>query len=478
MDFVTVAFERSGQVPIHLEHIGNYQDGQESPFLDKVLPHVHRWESLAIHQPSVNVAIQYFSVQVSAPKIKSILLSSLTNGSLHQRHICSFFGGGLANLEELRVYFWGDIGWRGLNCTRLRILDIEREQSLDLGAVLNILAANPCLESLRIHDVSFAHYPQPGLIPAPLPLDHLKELTLTDVTHAMEDAFTGSNVAIGGLLQRIKFRTDVTFTLRMKLQTDSSLTPQKLTSLIPSPVEHLACLSGMDGFQRADVTVGFGGTHFLLKIQDSSCSKPIFSFEVDGLPQQVANEWVVESLRQATTTPVDLRLRFGSGDSGFSLDEVFGFQLWDSVMDLTLTGNFYTAPHVGRNLLRLLSTPCMSEDGLMVMPFPKLQHLCISRVPAIKGKYMLAMVQARFALPGSTEAAVHSAVPVPLTIRCGLGVGGWINKYQDRILAIPGVEGIRAAAAGGAPWTGRSSSSSSSEPEWPPGYYYNPVRRY
>ncbi|KIO25988.1 hypothetical protein M407DRAFT_24739 [Tulasnella calospora MUT 4182] len=203
MDFVSVAFERSGQVPIHLKHIGNHQDGQESLFLDRVLLHVHRWESLAIHQPNVNVAIQFLSV--SAPKIKSILLSSLTNGSLHQRHVDSLFGGGLANLEELRVYFWGDIGWRGLKCTRLRILDIEREYSLDLGAVLNILAANPCLESLRIHDISFVHYPQPDLILAPIPLDHLKELTLTDVKYATENAFIGSNVAIGDLLQRIKF---------------------------------------------------------------------------------------------------------------------------------------------------------------------------------------------------------------------------------------------------------------------------------
>ncbi|KIO24030.1 hypothetical protein M407DRAFT_26559 [Tulasnella calospora MUT 4182] len=345
-----------------------------------------------------------------------------------------------------------------------------------MGAILGILATNPYLEVFRLSNVRFALYPEHDPIPAPISLDHLTQVTLMDITQATEDPFSGSNVVIGYILQRIRFRTGTAFTVRTKLKTNASLTPEEFINVVPSPVEALAYLSLADGPQRADVDVKFGGNGFLFRIQDGLQSPSIvFSADVDGLPEQVAKEWVVESLRQASTTPMDLRLYFtsnecGSEPSSISLEEIFHFQLWESVVDLTLTGNPQTPPDVGRDLLRLLSTPCMSEDGIMVMPFPKLQHLGISVVPGIKGKYMLAMVQARFAPPGPTEAASHSVVPVPLMLHCGNGVGAWGRSYQDKILAVPGVKGIKTGVSHPALRLARSSSPTVSEPDWPPPY--------
>ncbi|KAG8920420.1 hypothetical protein FRC00_010061 [Tulasnella sp. 408] len=468
MDFVSEAFKRSGQVPIHLYHIGRYNDGQESPFLDKLLPHVHRWQSVAVHLPHVDVAAKYLSA--SAPKIKSILLSRLITDSHRQGRISSLFGGRLADLEELRVCCWGEIDWRGLSCTQLRILDIERGTSLDIGAVLGILAANPCLEILRLHRLKFSpKTPQPDSTPALMSLDHLRQLTLTNLTWATEDESAARNPATDHLLQRINFRTGAALTIKtMLLRTDSSLTPEEFLSLIPSPVEYLAFLLQVDDYQRADVSVGFPGLSMI--IRGSPRSKPIFSVKVCGLPKQVAREWVVESLRQSLTTAMDLRLQFDSCSLGFSLDDFSYFRLWDSVIDLTLIGNGPRAPIPGQKLLRLLSTPCISEGGIMVMPFPNLQDLRIDGTKGMKGKWVLEMVQTRFAPPGSTEAAVHSSVPVPLTIHFGNGVGGWMDKYKDKILAVPGVEGIGAAAVHETPRVTRRTSSSSSEAEWPPPY--------
>ncbi|KAG8919608.1 hypothetical protein FRC01_001206 [Tulasnella sp. 417] len=316
----------------------------------------------------------------------------------------------------------------------------------------------------------FDHCPQPDPIPAPIPLNHLEQLTLMDVTRPILGSFERSAHGLRDFLQRIRFRTGVAFSLRTKLQRNSSFSPEQLVSLIPSPVESLACIAPVDGVQKADVDIQFTGSDFLLRMQGGPEYRPIFSAEVGGLPEQVAREWVVEWLRQPSTTPMDLRLYFGSSESGFSLEDVFSFQLWESVVELTLTGNPQTPPEAGRDLLRLLSTPCMSEDEIMVMPFPKLQHLHISSVPKIKGKEMLAMVQSRFAPPGSTEAGSHSTVPVPLTIHCGNGMGDWLNRYHDRLIAVPGVDGIREGPLHPAPWLARSSSPGSPEPEWPPPY--------
>ncbi|KAG8917797.1 hypothetical protein FRC00_013194, partial [Tulasnella sp. 408] len=313
-DFISEALERSDQTPIHLKHIGKYHDGPDSSFIDRVLPHAHRWDSVAIHQPNLNVARKYFSV--SAPNIKTILLSSLGSGTYEAGAIGSLFGADLANLEKLRVDFWGAIDWRGVFCTRLRILDIDQEFSCDMGAILDILASNPHLEILRLRDITFNQYPQLDPIPAPIPLDHLTELTLMDLMQATGNPFSKSTAGTGNFLRRIRFRTGIAFTIRTKLESDSPLTPEALISRIPSPVEALTHLSRVDGFQRAHVDVKFQGGDLLFQIRDGSSPKPVLSVDVNGLTQQVAKKWVVESLRQASASTMDLRLYFGSEEYG------------------------------------------------------------------------------------------------------------------------------------------------------------------
>ncbi|KIO24031.1 hypothetical protein M407DRAFT_26560 [Tulasnella calospora MUT 4182] len=456
----------SDQAPLNIRHIGKYADGPESPFLDRVLPHSHHWESVTIHQPNTDVATKYFSLP--APIIKSILLSIVGGGIPQPGGLGSLFGGGLENLEELRVASCGSVGWRGLSCTRLRWLEIGGENCLDMGVMLDIVAANPNLEVIRMHNLSFAQLEQPSPSPAPIRLENLKELTLKDITHITEDGYlVGRDVPIVHLFQRIQFRPGTAFTMKERVQPDSFVPPEKFIGLIPNPVEALGYLSQIDDSQSVGVNAKFGGQRLQLEIQNASLSKPIFSVDMHGLPRALAKNWVVEALEGATTTPIDFRLHFGNEERGLSLEEVLYFQLWESVKDLSVDGNWQCPLDFGRGLLQLLSTRCVSDDGSLVMPFPKLQHLRLSGLSGIKARDMLEMVRTRFALPGSTEAAVDWAVPVPMTIYFGNGVGGWRNKCMDDILATPGVKGVK-----GYEESASGSSSSSSTSQWPPPYDY------
>ncbi|KAG8919607.1 hypothetical protein FRC01_001205 [Tulasnella sp. 417] len=461
IDFVSEALKRSYQAPLHLKHIGKNGDDGESPFLDETLPYSHRWESVTLHQPNDDVAAKYFSA--SAPIIKAFLLSIAAvpqPGSLG-----GLFGGALENLEELRVASCESVDWKGLSCVGLRTLDIEGETSLDMGVMFNILIANPKLQILRFENLTFAEYVQPKPTPPPIHLHDLQELTLKDIKYMTEDGYYGDDSPIARILQRIRFRPGTTFIIKEELQTEEFLvTPEEFMSLIPSPVDALAYLHRVDGLQSAEVQAAFEGDRLELEIKDNPRSKPTFSVDVRGLPQTLAKNWVVGALREVTT-PINLRLQFRNGESTliFLLDEVFFFQLWESVVDLALAGNFQLPPDFGRSFLRLLSTRFVSGGGSLVMPFPKLQHLRLTGISGIKAKDMLAMVRARFASPAVPTA--HGATPVPMTIHCGNGVGGWRNKYMDDILATPGVTDVREFYEDLADiW----SSSSSSGSEWPP----------
>ncbi|KAG9047379.1 hypothetical protein FS837_002432 [Tulasnella sp. UAMH 9824] len=435
--FVSEALEMSDNTPLHIRHIGPYTDGRESQFLDKVLPHSHRWESVTIHRPNADAAARYFTVP--APTIKAILLSRLPGG-VPQPGGLARFGGGLEYLEELRIAWCPGVDWGGLGCTQLRVLEIVGESPLDMDAVLNILAANPSLEVLRLHYVKFAPYARRESTLGPTTLHNLKELSLMDMRHLNEERHSGGDGATAHILQRIQFRPGIAFNMRTGLHTDFRSSLERHLSLIPSPVVALTRLSQIDGFQRADVYADLGDNTIGFKIEEGSRSSPVFSIEMLGLPEQVAYDWTMAALGEATKIPISLQLRFSYFESQFSLDQAFHFQLWESVNDLVLHGSLLTPPETGPKLLRLLSTPCMSEDGTMVMPFPRLQNLHLGWIWGINAEGILAMVRARFAPPGSTEDAIYSAVPAPLTIHCHRKVEGWTPRYTEEILATTGVE--------------------------------------
>ncbi|KAG9047381.1 hypothetical protein FS837_002434 [Tulasnella sp. UAMH 9824] len=457
--FVSEALEKSNHAPLHLQHIGKYGDGPESPFFEKLAPQSHRWESVTIHQPNIELAAKYFNLLT--PTIKAFVLSSLDR-YFPEPGLSNLFEEG-KNLEELRIANCGPVGWRGLSCTRLRVLEIEGQNSLDTGVLLDILAANPDLEVIRLHTLTFVQYVQPQSNPPPLFLNGLKELMLKDIT---ADWFSGRDVPIAHILQRIQLRPGVAFTLKTKLPPTPLVKPEKLISLLPSPVETLTYLSRLDDSQSPKVKAEFAGKNISLKIQGYSRPKPIFSVELDGLPEPLAKNWVVGALGE-TTIPIDLRLHFANVGElpTLSLDGIFHFQLWESVKDVSLDGNFRNPPDFSRTFLQLFSTRCTLDAGSPVMPFPKLQNLYLSGLSGIKAKGMLDMVRLRFVPTASLEATVHGAVPVPFTIHCGNGVGGWDNKYMDNILATPGVQGFKYYKG-----VSSISSSTSSEPEWPPLY--------
>ncbi|KAG8942873.1 hypothetical protein FRC04_003448 [Tulasnella sp. 424] len=476
-DFVSEALERSHQVPLHLTYIGRYADGPKSPFLDKALPHLHRWESVAIHQPNVIAVATYFSLP--APALKALRLSTRSEQATQPVVFGNLFGGVLENLEEFRVASWKEIDWRVVSCRRLRVLDIERENFLDMGVIFNILSANPSLEVLRLHTLHFNPYTTPNPLQASIYLDHLKELTLTDLMETPEYRISGNGALITHILQRVRFRTGIPFIMGLGLETGPPSTPEAFMSLIPNPVETLASLSRKDnGLQRVDVNVWFG-ERFLFEIREDPHSKPIFSISIQSndLPRRLAKDWTTEALRGGAGTPMGLRLHVRNRGSEFPLDEIFEFRSWESVANLSLDGGFQTPSSIGPDLLRLLATPCMSEEGRMVMPFPRLRSLRISGLSGIKGKDMLAFVQARFAEPASTEAAIHDSIPASLTIHCGNGVGGWRSKYMDRILEVPGVEGLNGDTNdGGSRFYPRPASPTLSGSHWPPPYDYGPSR--
>ncbi|KAG9047380.1 hypothetical protein FS837_002433 [Tulasnella sp. UAMH 9824] len=459
--FVSEALNMSNHAPLHLQHIGKYPDDPESLFMDKAVPHSHRWESVTLHQTNTELVAKY--CRILSPTVKAFRLSSLRGSISESEGLSSLFWGGLKNVEELRVADCGRVGWEGLNCTRLRVLEITGENFLDMGIVLDVLAANLNLEVIRLLRLTFAQCAQPHPSPAPLPLKNLKEPTLRYITHVTADWDWGRDVPIARILQRIQLRPSVAFTLVTELQHESVIKPEQFIYLLPSPMEALAYLSRMDGFQSAKVYAKFTGRKILLEIQEDFRSKPIFSIDVDGLPHHLVNKWVVGALGEATTIPMDLRLHFAGEIPTRSLDGVFSFQLWESVKELSMDGDFRSPLDIGRKFLQLLSTLCTSEDGSQVMPFPKRQNLYLSGLNDIKAKDMLRMVRMRFAPPTSPGATAHGTAPTPCTIYCGNGVGGWKNKCMDDILATAGVQGIKDYKD-----MFRGSSSTSSEPEWPP----------
>ncbi|KAG8931214.1 hypothetical protein FRC00_000846 [Tulasnella sp. 408] len=464
--FVSEALEKSNHAPLHLTHIRKYQDLPETPFMEKVILHSHRWESVTLHQPNAELATKY--CRILAPKMKAFLLSSMRGSISESGGLSSLFRGGLKDLEELRVADCGRVVWEGLNYTRLRVLEIRGENFLGMGIVLDILAANPNLEVIRLLRLTFVQCVQPQSSPAPLPLKNLKELTLKNITHITEDWDWGGDVPIAHILQWIQLRPSTVFTLVTELQHESSVKPEEFINLLPSPMEALAYLSRLDDFHSAKVYAKFSGRKIRLEIHEGSRSKPIFSIDVDGLPYHLVNNWVVGALGEARTIPMDLRLHFAGEEPTRSLDGVFSFQLWESVKELSLDGNFRSPLDVGRKFLQLLSTLCTSEEGTLVMPFPKLQNLYLSGLSGIKAKDMLKMVRVRFAAPAAPGATAHGTAPTPFTIHCGNGVGGWKNKCMDDILATAGVQGIKDYKD-----TASGSSSTSSESEWPPPYDYH-----
>ncbi|KAG8931215.1 hypothetical protein FRC00_000847 [Tulasnella sp. 408] len=431
----------SDNAPLHIKHIGEYPDGPESPFLDKVLPHSHRWESVTIHQPSTDAAARYFTA--SAPMIRAILLSRLPEGVPQPGGLVRF-GGGLEYLEELRIDYCEGVDWGGLECTQLRVLDIIGDDFLDMDAFLNILAANPSLEFLRLDRVEFAHYVQRESASGPIPLHNLKEMSLVDIKHLQEEGHLGGDGATAHILRRIQYPPGIAFTMKTGLHTDYQSSLERHISLIPSLMATLTRLSQIEGFQRADVNADLGGKNIRFKIEEGSRSRPVFSIEVSGLPEQVAWDWTMGALGEATKIPINPQLRFSNLGSNSALDQVFHFQLWESVDDLTLDLD-RTPPEIGERILRLLSTPYMLEDGTMVMPVPKLQNLHLGTIYGFNAEGVLAMVRARFAPPGSTEDAIHSHLPVPLTIHCELTGAGWTPKDTEELLATPGVEGFKYA---------------------------------
>lgn len=271
---------------------------------------------MAIHQPIVITVATYFSLP--APALKA--LSTRSEQATRHMVFANLFGGVLENLEEFRVASWKEIDWRRVSFRRLRVLDIEREISLDICVILGILAANPLLEVLRLHTFQFYHlYAIPNPIQAPIHLDHLKARTLMNLMETRGYSLSENGAPITHILQRVRFWTGILFVMRSGLETGSPSTPGAFMSLIPSPVETLANLPRKEnGLQGADVNVEFAERKFLFEMREDPHSKPIFSISItgNGLPRNLAKDWTTGALR-GVGSPIHLRLHVGTSGSEF-----------------------------------------------------------------------------------------------------------------------------------------------------------------
>ncbi|KAG8947401.1 hypothetical protein FRC04_010721 [Tulasnella sp. 424] len=480
-DFVSEALEKSLNLPLHVRSMGSDTHERELAFLDKVFAHRHRWESVAIHEPQAELVQTYF--HFPAPTLKKLLLSTDSRQPSEGAGFNKVFGGELENLEVLRAVRWKTIEWSDTHFTQLRVLEIEDYDRLNMGAIFNILAGNPCLEVFRLDFIAFAPYTPPHPIPSPIALESLQELTWTNVRQEVETPTGGSDVALTRILQRIRVPTCSKFEVDSWLQDGSGVSPEELVRLILPPMQVTARTTcEKSNLHPIVVDASFGESEFQLKASRGvegrreasrgSCSTPSFSIKVGALPRSIAKRWMTDQLGGESARTLELRLSFEYAEGGPSLGDVIYFQEWESVSKLDINGGSESQQSIARELFLLLSTPCDSANGVKIMPFPALQTLRLSNLP-FKGKDLVASMTARFGSDTTIASGDGVSALAALSIILADGAGGRTEEYLDKIRAIPGIKALKlfeekAFSLFGEPPTIHDTSSILSVSDWPP----------
>ncbi|KAG9049039.1 hypothetical protein FS837_011418 [Tulasnella sp. UAMH 9824] len=441
--FISEAFERSKERPLHLEYRGSDKDESGSAFLDKAIAHLHRWQSISIDSATYGVMIQYFIA--SPPMLKSMSLSS----NWQPEDPVRVFGGLWTSLEELRIKLWQNLDWGSIQSGRLRTLEIEFCDDLELSVVLRIIQENQHLEVLKLKDVMFLSLPSLSPNIRPSLLSNLKSLRLTGLRISSPNV--SHHHATYYMLRHIQFPSCTRFVLATSFSSDSEINFEEFMSSLPSPediLKHPSLDFPTSPSASCPVKACFSSTEFV--ITTGSVTRDGMGFEVSlgFVPRDLIRHWMYSLLRDKPLVSLrGLMLSVFIGGRHMQLDDIAYFQEWEAITHLSIKIHaWHRQEEVELRLLQMLATPHTSASGARRMAFPGLRLLQVHLWDAPR-EAVVEMIRKRFGTP-----EVEMCAPEIIIVE---------SEEDQEEFTWAGLDGIRSANSLSSIWFGPMSSQSS-----------------
>ncbi|KAG9045312.1 hypothetical protein FS837_006522 [Tulasnella sp. UAMH 9824] len=479
LDFVSEALDNSSQHPLRLKFVGKAQpkEQESSTFLEKTFSHLHRWEYVAIQDPSDDMIEKYFTTP--APSLKSLTICTRIPWVTDRPSpLDALFGGELDGLEELRALLWKEIDWMGFQCRRLRTMEIGGYSMLDMDDLFRILGENPDLEVLILHFITFRPYSKDTQEHNPTILCKVTQFALRCVAELLEqnDDTQRWDVPVIRILRRIRIPSCAAFALEVIKSSNSTVKSEEIFFHIPHPV---------DIFTRAD---GQASSKPVPVVQLSFCERALqcrafgslkslsrYNVTLQNISRRDLTGWILHEFNpdKWAETKLDIHVQYLLDEDHPGIDYLFKLQDWNSVVELDVSGVRNAAVPLGLGLVQRLESPQTTPTGIMNGPFLGLRALRLSHY-AVTGKEVLQMVRERFYRitnrPGKISRKSKSdATGGGLTIILGDGMNNFTDSIIREIGVSPGVKQVQTIDSDDLnlpPW--QNGSAASSESDWSP----------
>ncbi|KAG8977207.1 hypothetical protein FRC05_002207 [Tulasnella sp. 425] len=300
----------------------------------------------------------------------------------------------------------------------------------------------------------------------PVVLSHLNDLTLSRLAFAdSSNVHNRPQHPTLVILRHIRFPSCTKFTLRTSIERESTIDPEDLRGLLPSPLDILAHPSSNDlqtsQKPRGYLTAAFSEDGLTLTMAQEPGGNFTYEVKLDRTPRSISRRWLKSALED----------RPGVTLQGFKLhvyiyeysqmDDLVAFQASEAVTLLSVEiGDGGLGEGVVRRLLQILATPYTSASGITVMAFPRLLGMEVDGWE-FRGEAVLEMIKSRFGTPG-----VEAHRPEFITVNSGHRHREFWWDSLDEICELGGSTAIHFGAIDS--WPSSSPRPGSPESVWPP----------
>ncbi|KAG8952968.1 hypothetical protein FRC04_003420 [Tulasnella sp. 424] len=424
--------------------------------------HLHRLESITIHSPTHEIFAKY--IPSRAPLLKRITLWGWDQREPHDP--ISRFSGSWTYLEELRIRECRNIEWKEAQFGQLRVVDIYCYTSLEISLIFRLIQENQRLEILGLEDSTFTSSTSLTHSNTPVVLSHLKDLTLCNL--ALADPGEVNNHPQHPtllILRHIRFPSCSSFILHTSIESESTVTPEDLQSLVPSPLDLLAHPSLRDP-QTSQTTRGYLRATFLnhrliLTVDQGPGCEFRYDVRLDDTPRSITRRWLKSALENRPGVALHRCMLRVFIEEHSQMDDLVAFQDSEAVTHLSVgISGEHLREGVERRLLQILAKSCTSASGATVMAFPRLLKVEFEGWSG-RGEPVLEMIRNRFGTPG-VEA--HRPDVIIISYRYESQEVRWDSL--DDIRELRGFKAVHFGAIDHWPrWPARSRSP---ESLWPP----------
>ncbi|KAG8952947.1 hypothetical protein FRC04_003399 [Tulasnella sp. 424] len=363
--------------------------------------HLHRVESIAIYNPTHEVFAKYFTSR--APLLKRMTLRKRSEPELHG--LIRPFGGSWTSLEELRIQQWGDIEWKEVQFGQLRAVDINSCASLEISVIFRLIQENQHLEILGLRNITFTSSTSLTQSNTSVVASHLKDLTLSKLAYA--DSGNVNNHPHHptlDILRRFRFSSCIKLTLQTSIESESTIDPEDLRSVLPSPLDILAHPSPNDPQTsqkpRGYLTAAFSKHGLILTVEQEPGCEFEYEVDLDNTPRSITRRWLKSALEDRPGVTLQGFKLCVFIEEHSQMDDLVTFQGSEAVTWLSVGISVeHLREEVERRLLQILATPCTSASGTIVMAFPRLSSLGFGGWEG-RGGPVLEMIRNRFGTPG------------------------------------------------------------------------------